>query len=323
MRRSVIAILAVVSILAASVPLVSGADESNTARARTLAYWTPERMAAAQPRELVLPTNGKSGWIGKPGGGGGGTVSGASWTKGGDVLRASGRVYFVMDGSGWICSGSVITDSRTGVSLVLTAGHCAYDQVNTAFATNWLFIPDFDEAPSYTCANTVYGCWTADALVVHNAFATAGGFNSTAVTHDYAVAVVGAGGNSGSAQLDTTVGSFQIAFPGLSTGQTAFAFGYPAQGKYNGKDLVYCAGPVFDDVYQASATWGLSCSMTGGASGGPWFASFTESTGSGTVTSVNSYRYRFLKNICGPKFDGATSNVYLASDSATSNTLVN
>ena len=143
-----------------------------------------------------------------PPGGGSGNVVGASWNAGGPILARSGQVLFTMDGGNWICSGSVVDDGdRPGYSLVLTAGHCAIDETDGRFATNWMFIPAFDTAPTYTCSASMYGCWTAVGLAVHNQFATAGSFNNQAVTNDWALAIVGPGGKSGSAQLDATVGS--------------------------------------------------------------------------------------------------------------------
>ena len=50
---------------------------------------------------------------------GGGSGTGASWTKGGAILKASGKVYFVMGSSAYVCSGSVATETKTGKSLVL------------------------------------------------------------------------------------------------------------------------------------------------------------------------------------------------------------
>jgi hypothetical protein len=256
----------------------------------------------------------------RPGSGGG--TTGASWNGGGRILQASGKVYFEMGGGAWVCSGSVANDSRSGYSLVLTAGHCAYDEVDGAFATNWLFIPNFDGAPTFTCANTVYGCWTAQALVVHRGYATAGGFNTQATVHDFAFAVVGPGGKTNS-QLDATVGSFPIAFSGVSAGNTLYAFGYPAAGKYHGNDLVYCSGPIFADSNNSNLTWGMACGMTGGSSGGPWLSSFSTGTGIGTLSSLNSYGYSGVKNMYGPKFNANTQAVYNAANSATGNTIVN
>jgi hypothetical protein len=36
--------------------------------------------------------------------------------------------------------------------------------------------------------------------------------------------------------------------------------------------------------------------MTGGSSGGPWFTQFSEATGTGLQSSVNSFKYNFFPN---------------------------
>jgi hypothetical protein len=317
-RQSFLATLAAVSLLAipalaapagASGPRVSQHD-------RVVAHWTPARLKAAVPRDYVRTSSGLVPRA-KPGTG----VTGASWTGGGRILQASGKVYFEMGSSAYVCSGSVANDSRSGYSLVLTAGHCAYDETNRRFATNWLFIPNFDGAPTFTCGSTVHGCWTAQALVVHSGYATAGGFNTQATVHDFAFAVVGPGGKS-NGQLDGTVGSFPIAYSGVSAGNTLFAFGYPAAGKYHGNDLTYCSGQIFTDQYNDDLTWGMACGMTGGSSGGPWLSSFNTGTGVGTLSSLNSYGYNGLKNMYGPKFNSNTQAVYNGANGATSNTIV-
>ena len=225
-----------------------------------------------------------------------------------------------MDGGDWVCSASAMNDSRAGYSLVLTAGHCAYDEVNEAFATNWTYIPSFDTAPTYTCSQSTYGCWTASGLVVHSGYATAGGFNTQATVHDFAIAIVGPGGKNGTTQLDA-LGSYRIAYPAISTGGSVHSFGYPAAGKYKGKDLTYCAGPTFNDPLNGNLTWGIACNMTGGSSGGPWLANFTQA-GGGTLTSLNSYGYGGLANMYGPKFNANTQAVYNAANTRTSNYIV-
>jgi hypothetical protein len=168
----------------------------------------------------------------------------------------------------------------------------------------------------------VYGCWTASALVVHNGYASAGGFNSQATVHDFAFAVVGAGGKS-NGQLDAVAGSFPVvAANSISVGTRMYAFGYPAAGKYKGNTLTYCAGNIITDQYNGDDTWGLACDMTGGSSGGGWFANFNESTGSGSLGSLNSYGYSGIKNMYGPKFNSDSQDVYNAADGATGNTIV-
>jgi hypothetical protein len=198
-----------------------------------VAHWTAARLAAAVPRDFTYdPARGfvqRAKPERPPGGGGGGATTGASWNGGGAIKEATGKVYFETEGGAfaWVCSGAVATDGVNGRSLVLTAAHCAYDEENGQFVENWLFIPDFDQAPTFTCAQTEYGCWTAQALVVHSGYTTAGGFNTQATLHDFAFAVVGAGGTSGSAQLDAAVGSFPLSIGGFdSVGDGAYAFGY-------------------------------------------------------------------------------------------------
>ena len=306
-------LVGVVAPVAAERPTQSRHDQ-------VVAHWTADRLASATPRDFVFDT--ERGFVPRARPGGGGGVVGASWTGGGRILEASGKVYFEMGGGAYVCSGSVATDSRSGYSLVLTAAHCAYDEVNERFATNWLFIPNFDGAPTFTCAQTVYGCWTAQALVVHEGYATAGGFNTQATLHDFAFAVVGPGGKSGSAQLDATVGSFGITFNSFPSGTQMYAFGYPAAGKYKGKDLTYCAGPIFFDPYNDELTYGMECNMTGGSSGGPWLSSFNTGTGVGTLSSLNSYGYSGVRAMHGPQFNADTSAVFSAANGATANTIV-
>lgn len=109
-----------------------------------------------------------------------------SWTAGGEVLKTTGEVLFAMGGTYYVCSASVADDTVSGRSIILTAGHCVYDETGGAFATNWMFVPDYDSAAASLntsgsfCANTSLGCWTASALVAAGGFTTAGGFNDQA-----------------------------------------------------------------------------------------------------------------------------------------------
>jgi len=308
-RATVAVVLSMLALLAATAgPAAAGNPKAE--HDRILKYWTAERLANAKPRDFVKTADGKFKPAARPPAPGGGVVKGASWTDGGAVIQKTGKVWFSMDGGDWVCSAAAVNNGLNNASLIVTAGHCAYDEVNHAFATNWTYIPAFDQTPTFDCVAAVYGCWTASRIVVHDGYSTAGSFNKQATIHDFAVIVVGAG-NKGT-QLDS-LGTYSIAFPGISTGGSVHAFGYPAAGKYKGKDLTYCAGPTFNDQYNDDATWGIACNMTGGSSGGPWIASFTNAAGAnagGTLTSLNSYGYNGLSNMYGPKFSSATQLVY-------------
>ena len=318
MRSRLPALIAAAILLALSLPAIVGAgsapsasDAAQAEHARIVAYWTPERIAAAQPRDFVMNAAGKLIPNAKPGGGGGssGAVTGASWTGNGAIEQRSGRILFTMGGSNWICSGSVITDGGTnGISTVLTAGHCVYDGAD-GWATNWLYIPDFDDAPTYSCASTIHGCWTATRLGANADFVAGGGFGNGTVQVDYGFALVGPGGKTGAAELDQITGSYALKTSLTALSDTQWAFGYPAAGKYRGKDLVHCKGSLINDPY-GSDTWGMACNMTGGSSGGPWLhGTANPADGSGLVSSVNSYGYSNLSYMFGPRFNAETSSV--------------
>jgi hypothetical protein len=313
-------------------------------RAAVVAYWTPERVARAVPREVSpdrMPAF-KPSEMGKPGGGsgsggGGGsatTVSGSAWTGGGKVKATTGKVLFTMAGVDYVCSGAVANDTSAATSLVLTAGHCVYDETGQAFATNWMFVPDYesggtivtnpDGTHSFSCETTLYGCWTATALVTTRAWADGGG-SLAGFNNDYAFAVVGAGGKSAeSKQLDERTGSNPLVF-NVNHPAQVFSFGYPHASPYDGQKLIYCAGTDVGDTWGGSTDFGLSCNMTGGSSGGPWYVGFGSNGATGALNSVNSFKYtagRMTKYMFGPYFGANAQATYNAATTATDDTLV-
>ncbi|HEX5827936.1 MAG TPA: trypsin-like peptidase domain-containing protein [Candidatus Limnocylindrales bacterium] len=327
MRPRKLALLFAPFLLLAMLPgAVSAAGPSQQAqsRAEVLAYWTPERMKSAKWRDVAFDPGASAGRIvsnAAPTG----TSTGASWPSSATdpITRATGRAYFTMGTSNYICSGSVVTEGRSGYSVVLTAAHCTVDETNGRFATNWLFIPAFDLAPTYTCGNTWYGCWTAKALVTRREFATAGALTSTALQHDWAFAVVAGGGKTSNANLDLVTqvgGSFALeATSGVGTFMTAI--GYPAAQKYRGKDLVYCQGTVGTDSNTSGKTYRMACDMTGGSSGGPWVRDAASGYGA-KLKSLNSYGYSGVKNMYGPIFNTKTQDTLNTANSTTTGTVL-
>jgi V8-like Glu-specific endopeptidase len=315
MRPRVLVVLAALT-LSLLLPAAVGARSANSsAKAehdRIVAYWTPERIASAKWKSFDRDSSGKfSASKGKPPSAGG-NVTGASWTGNGDIEQRSGRILFSTSGGDWICSGSVINDAAgNGQSIVLTAGHCVYDGAE-GWSFNFMYIPDFDDAATYTCANTVYGCWTATRLSANTTFVNGGGFGTNqTVAVDYGFARVGLGGKAGNVELDALTHGYDINTTSLSNNEIKWAFGYPAAGKYHGLDLTYCKGPTINDPNGAN-TWGVACDMTGGSSGGPWLWNTTNPavyTSSTKVTSLNSYGYSGLTYMFGPKFNSATVSV--------------
>ena len=329
-RRSFTVALSVVLMLVVALmsagPVAAKSDRAaeKAEHARVLKYWTPKRMANATPRGFVKTKRGfvpaakggnkpdKPQGPGDDSGSANSTVTGASWNEKDKGLDATGKVFFTLGTSNYVCSAAAVDDGgRAGYSMVLTAGHCAVDERTGAFARNFMYVPAYDGS-SVNCFSSPGSCFTASALVVHSGFANAGSFNAQAVKHDWAFAVFDDAVNG---RLDAGGQIFDIAFPAPSTGTVRQSFGYPAAGKYSGGDLVYCAGPVAPDSNYG--TWGLACDMTGGASGGPWVRDYAGSNEA--LNSVNSYKYNGgpLKNyMFGPEFNGKTAKTYQVATTA-------
>lgn len=260
------------------------------------------------------------------GGGGGGsagdsgdTVANAEWTYGGKVQKAAGRLYFEMPKNakrkgpwaGFVCSGTAVTDSVSNRSVILTAAHCVYDDVNKAFARKVLFIPNqADTTASGTdldCSNDPMGCWVPSFGVVDTDW-TATTFPNN-IPWDYAYYVVpdtGAHAGSGTTEsLEDAAGTLPINFtippnqddgtPGATSADFTYGLGY----SYNvDPNFMYCAD---DMTMEGADNWWLpNCGLAGGSSGGPWVQPMDLDTGNGFVISVNSWGYTGSPGMAGP-----------------------
>ncbi len=316
-KKSLLALTLIASLAGSVGALAAGPSNANPSE-NAQGFWTEARLKSAVARDFEfepgatvgkLITTGKTvSTAGKPAPSGN---LGASWNTGGKILAASGKVYFTVGTNAYVCSGSVVSDNDSARSIVLTAGHCVYDNATQSYVTNFLFIPAFDTFPTYTCASTAYGCWTAKTLIASPGFTSQTAFTTTATRNDWGFAVFTTGGKSGTSKLDETVGSYPMSTSPLSKGWTAYAFGYPAAKPYSGNDLVYCNGATSTDINTNNSTWKLACNLTGGASGGPWLNGFNKNTGEGVLTSVNSYKYLSDANsMYGPMFNENTLAAY-------------
>lgn len=211
-------------------------------------------------------------------------------------MKTEGRVFFTYTGRTASCSGTAVTSANK--STVITAGHCV--KLDGAFHTNWVFVP------AYNNGATPYGTWTAK-----KTFATPQWVASEDINYDVGAAAVNPlNGQS----LTDVVGGQGVAF-NQARGQRMYAFGYPAAAPYDGSKLIYCSGTVFNAFISNGI--GMTCNMTGGSSGGGWFLNFSETTGLGTVNSVNSYKINFFPNwMFGPYFGTDAQNVYNAAQAA-------
>jgi V8-like Glu-specific endopeptidase len=291
----------------APAPTAGHVAAGTAAEARAVAArWTPEAMRDAVPLDRLLPAADASALTRDVRTGPARVVAptaglddvapmafphgGGPWTGGGKVVTTAGRVFFTYQGRQSSCSGNAVTSGNK--STVITAGHCV--KLDGAFHTNWAFVP------AYANGNAPYGTWTARAL-----FATPQWVASEDINYDIGAAVVN---QLNGQSLTDVVGGQGIAF-NQARGQNMYAFGWPAAAPYDGTRMIYCSGRVFGAFL--SNGLGMTCDMTGGASGGPWFLQFSEATGTGLVNSVNSYKINFFPTwMFGPYFGTDAQNLY-------------
>jgi len=255
-----------------------------------------------------------------------GVISNAMWSGGGTVQSAAGRIYFEMPANkkwkgpwnGYVCSGTVVFDDTSGRSTILTAAHCAFDDVSGAFARNVLFIPNqagtTGSATDTNCNNDPLGCWVPSFAVVDVNWSLSVFPNN--IPWDYAFYVVDDSGAHGgtatlSDSLETEAGALALSFdvpfvndtmPGNVEGSVDFthALGYSYSDDPN---FMVCAD---DMTTEGDFNWWLpGCELSGGASGGPWLQPVQ--AGNGPVISVNSWSYNSLPGMAGPVLSGTSA----------------
>ena len=223
------------------------------------------------------------------------TASGLAWQGWPSPLTPSvGKIEFVKaDGRQSSCSGTVVT--RT---LVLTAAHCLYDARAGGYDRAVYFAPGMYLNQDLGSYSTPYGVWTAVNYWVPGPWAQ----GDAAFDYGLIEFAPSAGGAIGD-----IVGTNSIT-AGIRWGMGArvYAMGYPASGFWSTVQGLYgrsqYACDTTWDYQQATIGSGyelwLSCSMNGGASGGPWFVQLND--GSWTIGGVNDRCF-------GPNMDSPTA----------------
>ena len=313
---SSLALILAITVIAPSSANPNAANGKGVPSANASGYWTEERRNNAIPREFqfeVGATEGKLVPQARKGGSGGGstTTSGTFYwsalNHGDFVARITGKVFFTMSGKNYVCSGSLVKDGNAGIAVVVTAAHCVFDNATKSFATNWAFVPNHDKDAGSFKGST----YLSSILYAPIAFTNQDWFNTTAILNDFAFAVLP------TSELNPS-GLPEISIASSFTGNKGDAFGYPASSPYIGDELVYSTGTVSGDRNTQNRTWRLPSTMTGGASGGPWYNGYTSGNSVGAVSSVNSYKYTSDKNsMYGPKFNTLTNELYTAAMSGT------
>lgn len=295
------------------------------------AFWNAKRVQAATPRSVARDAETNTYSVGGNVAIGvrsnrrllveeGNNTLSALWPGNDAVRRATGKVMFSMAGQYFTCSGTVVTDTSTQRSVVLTAAHCVYDP-SYGFAQNWVFVPDYVDGPAPLnfsgsfCGHTALGCWTAQSMIVSRGFAYQWAFDETASLHDYAFVSVNLGGRDGKSQLDRVVRPLPIR-TGATIGTNTWALGYPVAYPYNGAKLIYSRTPLGRDAENNNRTYRIGSVMTQGSSGGPWIQGLP---GNPVIVSLTSYGYDNDPHLQGPMLTSETMRMLSAVTSQSGN----
>jgi V8-like Glu-specific endopeptidase len=264
-------------------------------------YWTADRMRDAIPGDVLAGKALERGNTSSAASVKKGSTTQVNAGKGKSTIAVSenpvdhiGKVFFTLAGSNYVCSGNAVVS--TNKSTVSTAGHCVNEGPG-AFATNFIFVP------AYLNGVAPYGKWTAKAL-----YAPAQWSGSGDMQYDTGFAVMNTlNGN----YLSDVVNESGVEF-NAARGLTYKSYGYPAASPFNGESLKSCYGPASNDPNNPQfLTQGISCDMTGGSSGGPWFIQASPATGaSGLQNSINSYGYNRSPVMYGPYWGTVIQQTY-------------
>ncbi|MEU0690041.1 trypsin-like serine peptidase [Streptomyces uncialis] len=219
-------------------------------RKTALAYWKPARIKAVGKSVDLGPTGPNA----KP------------WR--GSTLKTVGRLFFVnANGADTWCSGTAVKSANK--SVVMTAAHCVRRGSSPGNTnTDMVFVPGYHKGKQ------PYGAFAVRAAATPRAW-------QNDSVNDMAALAVDADKNG--RKLTDVVGSQAIAFNRPVSGAVS-ALGYSATRPYLGEELLRCTGTAKKERGEQM----IRCNLSGGASGGPWFADFDTTTGKGTLVSVNA-----------------------------------
>jgi len=277
-----------------------------------VSYWTPERMASAIPKQILLEDLLDGGNLNAsiskrsvqdnimaPPPTGTNLVASSLYTS--NPYAQTGKVFFTdpTNGGNYVCSGSAV-----GGNVVLTAGHCVAPGDNRNWYTNWLFQPRYYEG------SIPKGSWSQRTRLTFNTW-----FQRGDLGRDVAFAIVNPNGGT----LEAAVGAMALRTDIASNADSFTAAGYPVAANsgpaYGGRVMVQTYTPQYrTDTSFSPNTRGIISNMGGGCSGGPWV--WGTDIGAGNTASrnaaggLNSYGYTGQGNLYSPRFDSQVGDLY-------------
>ena len=187
------------------------------------------------------------------------------------------------------CSATVVKDpAHPGKSnLVWTAAHCVHAGKSGGWYRNMMFVPNFNRTgqPAEKMKTTPFedrvpaGKWWADDMATSNEWIKDGGAvpGVPMAPYDFALMhVKPEAGSNGKSLEETAGGAYDVEFnaPAIGKIPSLTAQGYPAEPPFDGAVQQQCTDkPTRLSMDAKKPTmYRIGCTMTGGSSGGPWFA---------------------------------------------------
>jgi V8-like Glu-specific endopeptidase len=233
-----------------------------------------------------------------------------------------GRIFFDTPDGSMACSGAVISDpNNPGKSnLVATAGHCVHAGASGGWYRNIVFVPYYNpeglpaEESSEASREEIapYGLWWSNYVSTTQYWVDNGSDVGGDGAHgDFAVMSVEPEEGGDQSLEETVGGSVPVNFdaPAVSGLGEVELYGYPAAPPYDGEHLYSCTDTpsrLSLDATMPVMYW-AGCTMTGGASGGPWLR--TGENGDLELISVNSIGPLESIWLAGPRLEDEAEGV--------------
>jgi len=219
-----------------------------------LAYWTPERMAGAEPAEFIIgPPPSRPRPAPRPPG----KFSTELVPDPADATYCRvGKLYFTLDGKRQF--GSACAINKRGI---LTAAHLMYNPTSGKYATDGLYMPAYDEGGSEK-----YGSFPLyEVPVIPEERKT----SYSTPQWDYAFWQTAKGGPDQNSELGEITGTFTLIVNMRKKQAEWETVGYPGPppDEFNGAKMWRCTGKLTADAVGYIAKEG---NLTKGSSGGPW-----------------------------------------------------
>ncbi|NOK59867.1 MAG: hypothetical protein GFH25_541190n314 [Chloroflexi bacterium AL-N10] len=186
-----------------------------------------------------------------------------------------------------VCSGAVIRENE-----VWTAGHCVHRGSGLEFgwSTDMVFVPQYYDGYA-PC-----GQWTITQAKTTSDWYNNGTRDGLDPDHDYAKVLV-------SNPNTACTGILGFAY-NQDYNQQYLSVGYPAEDPYNGQRMIFCWSTLLKLGIGSPATYGISCPMNGGTSGGPFIIN------GNALNGTNSYIVPGANELYSPYFNSDTKSFY-------------